>query len=78
MVAIIFSSTVCSRENKNIYIYIFFLWDVKELAFWIKGKTNIFYNHIIIVERVITKWEAIQKEAMNRSIKLIQKLKQRD
>ena len=62
MVAIIFSSTVCSRENKNIYLHIF-LWDVEELAFWIKGKTNIEYKHIIIVGRAITKWEVIQKRS---------------
>ena len=64
MEAIIFSSTVCSRENRNIYIYTFFLWDVKELTFWIKGNTNIEYNHTIIVGRAITKWEAKEKRSI--------------
>jgi hypothetical protein len=33
---------------------------------------------VAIVGRAITIWEAIQKEAMNQSTKLIQKLKERD
>ena len=39
--------------------------------------TKIRNNYFAIVGRAITIWEAIQKEAMDQSTKLIQKLKQR-